>query len=85
MVILVLVAGIVFWLQMPRLIDVSPIPDAKTVPAGEPLRLVFSTRMVTESVASHLSIEPNQSGHSTANNTFISRPFDPGKIASVSN
>lgn len=78
MVILVLIAGIVFWLQMPRLIEVSPIPDAKTVPAGEPLRLVFSTKMVTESVASHLSIEPNQSGHSTwQNNTFIFSPDRP--------
>ncbi|MBN1536139.1 MAG: PD40 domain-containing protein [Anaerolineales bacterium] len=73
--ILAIVAGLVFWLQTPRLISVFPQPDAKTVSTGESLRMVFSTSMDPESVESHLSIHPEHPGMSTwQGNTYTFTP-----------
>jgi len=75
---LALVAGVLFWLQTPRLVDFSPQPDSENVSAGESLRLVFSTAMQTESVESHISIEPAHSGKVTwEENAYIFTPDHP--------
>jgi Tol biopolymer transport system component len=53
--------GFMLW-QTPRLLEVSPAPGTRRVSAGEPLRLRFSRRMQTASIANHLQIEPAREG-----------------------
>jgi Bacterial Ig-like domain/WD40-like Beta Propeller Repeat len=64
LVILVLVpaTGILYLLETPRLVSVSPEANARNVTAGSPLRLKFSRRMQAQSVADRLHIDPLQAG-----------------------
>ncbi len=45
-------------LTVPRLEDISPIPESRGVPSTAPIRLTFSQAMDTVSVESRISIEP---------------------------
>jgi hypothetical protein len=77
-VILALVAGIIFRLQTPRLVEISPEIGAENIPAGEPIRLTFSAAMDFDSVASRLVIEPAQTGKGAWQaNTYIFTPNQP--------
>ena len=75
----VLIASGIFLLwRVPRLLEVSPAPGTRRVSAGEPLRLGFSRRMQTTSVASHLEIEPARPGAFTwEENTLSFTPDTP--------
>jgi len=71
-------AGLAIWLQIPHLTDVYPKNGAENISAGEPLRLVFSHPMDTNSVMAHLEIEPFLTGKSAwQGNTYIFQPDQP--------
>jgi Tol biopolymer transport system component len=77
-IVLALVAGILFWLQLPHLLEVTPLNGAENIPAGESLRLTFSSGMETESVESRLEVEPPQTGKGAwRGNTYIFTPDQP--------
>jgi hypothetical protein len=61
LVLLVTSSAFLLW-RVPRLLEVSPAPGTRRVPAGEPLHLRFSRRMQTDSIAAHLQIEPAREG-----------------------
>ncbi len=54
--------GLLFLAFTPRLVEVSPTPQAKSVPVGAPLRLTFSRAMQPDSVQMRLSSDPARRG-----------------------
>jgi Tol biopolymer transport system component len=64
LLVLIFVVALVGFLLLcrPRLVDVWPTPGTRRVSAEEPLRLSFSRRMQTASVAAHLQIAPEVEG-----------------------
>jgi len=83
---LVLFAIATFW-GTPRLVEVSPAPNATAVPAGASLRLTFSRSMQPDTVTERLTINPAQSGSfHWEDNTLVfipSQPWPSGKAVNV--
>lgn len=80
MIILVLIPvfGIAYLLSTPRVEQISPLPDAADVNAGETLRMTFSRQMDPETVIDRLTISPAVSGSYTWDgNTLIFEPDEP--------
>ena len=84
-----LLAGLAFgylWAS-PTLAGFSPADEALDVPAGSALRLTFSRRMQTASLATHLSIQPPIAGDFTwEENTLVFTPAQPwpgGEVVQV--
>jgi hypothetical protein len=61
LVLLIASSAFLLW-RVPRVLEVSPAPGTRRVSAGEALRLRFSRRMHTDSIAAHLEIEPARQG-----------------------
>jgi dipeptidyl aminopeptidase/acylaminoacyl peptidase len=78
LLILVAVAiGVYVWIT-PRLLETSPAPNSAGVPAGMPLRLVFSRSMEADTVIERLTLEPASSGsYSWDGNTLSFTPNQP--------
>lgn len=71
-------AGLGYLWATPRLIEISPPPDATGISAGTSLRLTFSQPMRVDSVRSHLSINPYPRGQfSQEGNSFVFTPDEP--------
>ena len=71
--VLLILAGMVLyaWNSRPRLIEVNPPAGATNVPATSTIRLVFSRPMLTESVSTHLKIEPAIAGMFSWDNSIL--------------
>lgn len=84
--ILLLFAIATFW-GTPRLVEVSPAPDAIAVPAGASLRLTFSRSMLPNTVTERLTIDPTLTGaFHWEDNTLVfipSQPWPSGKAVNV--
>lgn len=75
---LLLVMGVFLIGRLPHLREVSPAPGTKRVSEGAALRLRFSRRMQTASVASHLKIDPAKDGKfAWEGNTLTFTPDSP--------
>lgn len=62
----------------PRLVEVSPAPQSKSVPVGTPLRLTFSRAMQPDTVQARLSSDPPRKGSfHWDGNTLIFSPDTP--------
>lgn len=55
-------AGLVYWLQVPRLVEYTPQDGATALPAGIQIQLTFSVPMQTETVVERLEVEPVRAG-----------------------
>lgn len=77
-ILLIPLGGILYNLGTPRLVEVSPGVDAADVPAATELRLTFSRAMDPESVAEHLTIQPEVPGETSwQGSTLTFRPEEP--------
>lgn len=62
-VLIAIAAGsLVYWLNAPRVLEISPAAGAENVPAASPLRLTFSLPMQPDSVTGRLSTDPPVQG-----------------------
>jgi dipeptidyl aminopeptidase/acylaminoacyl peptidase len=76
--VLVLGSFLVFWWGSPRLLSVSPSDGSAAVPAGSPLRLVFSQTMREDSVLQRLNFSPAVQGdYSWQGKALIFTPQQP--------
>jgi len=84
--ILLLFAIATFW-GTPRLVEVSPAPDATAVPVGASLRLTFSRSMQPDTVTERLTIDPARAGSfHWEDDTLVftpSQPWPSGKAVNV--
>lgn len=70
--------GLIYQLNLPRVVDVFPVQGADPVQAGESLRVRFSRPMQTDSTAAKLTIDPPTSGEFTwEETTLIFTPDQP--------
>lgn len=71
----VLIAGLVYWLEIPRVVEISPPDGVKNVSAGEVIRLTFSHSMDRKSVSDRLEIEPQITGKGVwHDNSYVFTP-----------
>ena len=90
LIVLTLIAAalLLYFQGAPRLVSTEPAPEASNLPAGEALRLTFSSPMDADSVTQRLSIEPEQAGEFTWEGNILtftpSQPWPNNQVVTAS-